>query len=195
MATSLDITLPFAGFATVLLATGLMRLGELWVSRRRLRERPGEALVDEPALFPAMAGLHTALVALPLLEVWGWPRAFDSRTALFAAVLLMAATALRVWTLSSIGIAWNVRVVRPEEHTVVTKGPYRYIRHPNYLCVILELLALPLLHSAWISAVILTVWNAAVLTVRIRTEEAMLMAIPRWRDAFAERARLIPGVF
>ena len=78
---------------------------------------------------------------------------------------------------------------------VVTHGPYSFIRHPNYLCVILELAALPLLHSAWLSALVLTAWNAGVLFVRIRTEEAMLMQIPRWRDAFSRRARLIPGVF
>ena len=195
VATSLALSLPVVGFSLALGATGLMRLGELWVSRGRIAERPADALVGEPALFPAMAGLHTALVVLPLAEVWFLERAFQSLVAGLAFAVLLVATGLRVWTLRTIGIAWNVRVVRPESETVVTRGPYRFIRHPNYLCVILELAALPLLHSAWISAVVLTLWNAAVLSVRIRTEEAMLMEIPQWRDAFADRARLIPGVF
>lgn len=181
-----------AAFAAVLLATGAMRLVELGVSVRRLRARP-DALVPEPALFPAMAGLHAALVALPLLELWAFDRPFRPWLAVAAALVLVAATALRVWTLRTIGRSWNVRVVAPE--VVTTGGPYQYIRHPNYLCVILELAALPLLHGCWLAALALGVWNAAVLAVRIRTEEAMLIRNDAWRDHFSRRARLVPGVF
>lgn len=180
------------GFASLLLAVGAMRLVELGVSVRRIRARP-DAVVAEPSLFPAMAGLHAALVALPLLEWWALDPPFRVPLALGSAAVLVAATALRVWTLRTIGRSWNVRVVSPD--VVVTGGPYRYIRHPNYLCVILELAALPLLHGCWRSAIALGVWNAAVLAVRIRTEEAMLMRIDAWREHFAARARLLPGVF
>lgn len=188
------ISLPFAVFSGLLLTTGAMRLVEVVVSVRRFRARP-DALVGEPRLFPAMALLHAGLVFAPIAEVALLERPFVPALAAFSIVLLVAASALRVWTLGAIGGAWNVRVVRPDAHAVATTGPYRYIRHPNYLCVILELLALPLLHSAWWSAIALGLLNAAVLTVRIRTEEAMLMQIDAWREAFAERARLIPGVF
>lgn len=181
-------------FALVLLATGLMRLVELGVSVRRMRERPGD-VVDEPRLFPFMALLHAGLVLLPIAEVLWLDRPFRVGWAATAGAVLVLATALRVWTLRTIGWAWNVRVVQPPEDAVVTSGPYRYIRHPNYVCVIAEIAALPLLHGAWCSALALSVWNAGVLFVRIRTEEDMLMKIPAWRQAFADRARLIPGVF
>jgi methyltransferase len=164
------------------------------VSIRRQRARP-DAVVREGGLFAAMAGLHAALVALPLAEVWLRGVGFDPREGAVAGALLASATALRIWTLSTIGGAWNVRIVRPEPDAIATTGPYRWIRHPNYLCVVLELLALPLFHGAWGSVVVLGAWNAAVLAVRIRNEEAVLSAIPAWRAAFADRARLVPGVW
>ena len=110
-------------------------------------------------------------------------------------MLLIAATVLRVWTLRTIGIAWNVRIVEPKAETVVTSGPYAYIRHPNYVAVILEIAALPLFHSAWIPVIGLTLLNALVLFFRIRTEVATLMAVPAWRAAMASRARFVPGIF
>ncbi len=182
----------FAVFAALLAATGAMRLVELGVSVRRIRRRPG-AVVAEPRLFPAMAALHAGLVVGPVVEVVVAGRPFRPWLGFACLAVLAAATALRGWTLWTLGGAWNVRVVRPD--AVVTSGPYRYIRHPNYLCVILELLALPLFHGAWVSAAALGAVNAAVLAARIRTEEAALMQVDGWREAFADRARLIPGVF
>ena len=185
----------FAAFAALLLGTGAMRLVELLVSVRRARSRGDQAVVPEPLLFPLMAALHTLLVFAPLAEVWWLARPFLPAAAVVSALLLVTATVLRVWTLRTIGIAWNVRVVRPEASTIVTGGPYAYIRHPNYLAVILEIAALPLFHGAWWSVVGLTLLNAAVLAIRIPTEERMLSEVPAWREAMAGRARLIPGVF
>ena len=183
----------FALFVGLLLATGLMRLVELAVSVRRMRARP-DAVVAEPRLFPFMALLHAALVGLPILEVVTLERPFSWAWAGPAFVLLGLATALRIWTLRTIGGAWNVRVVAPPSGGIATGGPYRWIRHPNYLCVILEIAALPLVHGAWIAAIALSVWNAAVLAVRIPTEEATLRTIPAWKEAFEGRARLVPGL-
>ena len=188
------MTATFGVFAAVVLLTGVMRLAELWVSVRRMRARPDD-VVSEPLKFPFMALLHVGLVILPLAEVWWVPRTFEPVVAAVAGGLLVAATGLRIWTLRTLGWAWNVRVVQPPEAAVVSTGPYLYIRHPNYLCVIVEIVALPLLHAAWWSALGLSLWNAAVLFVRIRTEEDMLMKVPAWRQAFMDRARLIPGVF
>ena len=180
-------------FIVLLLGTGAMRLGELAVSIRRMRARPDD-VVSEPRLFPVMALLHGGLVFAPLVEVWVLERPVVMPLAVGALGLFGLATVLRVWTLSTIGIAWNVRVVRPPADAIATGGPYRWIRHPNYLVVILEILALPLIHTAVVSAVALSALNAAVLWHRIRTEEAVLMEVPAWREAFADRARLIPGI-
>lgn len=185
---------PFLLFVTLLAATGLMRLGEVVVSVRRMRARPG-ASISEPWLFPLMVVLHVGLVFGPLAEVLWLERSFSPWIGGAALGVLVAATVLRVWTLSTIGIAWNVRVVKPEEQTVVTSGPYAWIRHPNYLVVILEIAALPLVHGAWLASIALTGLNGFVLFHRIRTEEAMLSTVPAWKTAFADRARLLPGLF
>ncbi|MGE0711886.1 MAG: isoprenylcysteine carboxylmethyltransferase family protein [Planctomycetota bacterium] len=182
-----------AVFLGVLGLVALVRLAEVIVSRARLRARP-EALVAEPALFPLMVLLHVGLIALPALEVLGLERPFRPALCAAAAAVLVAATALRVWTLRTIGRAWNVRVVVPDPDAVVTSGPYAWIRHPNYLVVILEIASLPLLHGAWISALSLSLLNACVLSRRIRTEEAALSQLPAWREAMADRKRLIPGL-
>ena len=182
-----------AAFLGLLGLIALVRLGEVVVSRRRLRERP-EALVAEPGLFPLMVLLHAGLIALPALEVIGLERPLRWPLAAGAGLVLALATLLRVWTLRAIGRAWNVRVVVPAEGAIVTAGPYRWIRHPNYLVVILEIASLPLLHGAWLSALGLSLLNAAVLARRIRTEEAALNELPAWREAMADKPRLIPGL-
>jgi len=184
---------PFLVFAGLLLLTGGMRLVELIVSVRRVRARP-DALVAEPGLFPAMALLHTGLVAAPIAEVLLAGRPFVPWVAACAVAGLVGATALRIWTLRTIGASWNVRVVVPEATGIATTGPYAYIRHPNYLCVIVEIACLPLLHTAWLSALALSIGNALVLWRRIRTEEAALSQIPAWREAMADRWRLVPWV-
>jgi len=178
--------LAFAGLLTLV---GVTRLGELVVSARR----PG-ARVAEPGLWPLMVLLHTASVVAPLVEVLALDRPFPPALAAAAGLVLLGALALRVWTLRTIGRSWNVRVVRPEEGAIATSGPYAWIRHPNYLVVVLELAALPLLHGAWLSALALSLLNGFVLQRRIRTEEATLRSSPAWWAAMEHKARLVPGL-
>ena len=184
----------FLVFAGLLLATGMMRLVEIVVSVRRIRRRPG-ALVREPWLFPLMALLHVALVFGPLVEVLRLERPVVPALAAAAGAVLILAVVLRVWTLKTIGRSWNVRVVVPAPGEIVTTGPYAWIRHPNYLVVILEVAALPLLHTAWISCLVLSSINAFVLFHRIRIEESQLERIEEWRRAMSGRPRLVPGIF
>jgi len=179
-------------FAGLLLATGIMRTVEAIVSARRIRAADAPP-VAEPWLFPLMALLHVGLVMTPLVEVLWLGRPFLPALAAAAGCVLVAATALRVWTLRSVGPAWNVRVLRPAR--IVTTGPYAFIRHPNYLAVILEVAALPLLHTAWIAALGLSALNGFVLYHRIRVEERMLSTLPDWREAMAHRPRLLPRPF
>ena len=186
------MTVWFVVFVLLLAMTGGMRLIELLVSQRRLRE-DRDRLIAEPWLFPWMAVLHAGLVVAPLAEVVLLERPVSVAVGAVALAVFALATLLRIWTLRTIGRSWNVKVVRPER--VVTTGPYRFIRHPNYLVVILEIAALPAIHGAWISMVALTLVNAGVLFVRIRTEERVLRADPDWWNAMKDRARLIPGVF
>jgi methyltransferase len=109
---------------------------------------------------------------------------------------LATATALRIWTLRTLGDSWSTRVTRfvGGGRRVVTDGPYRYIRHPNYLAVILELAALPMAGGAVVTAIAASLVNALVLSRRIPLEERELAADPAWRAAMLPLPRLLPRV-
>ena len=181
-------------FALVLGAEGLQRLVELWVSKKRQVERgqSGVAPVREAAWY-FMVLLHALLFVLPPLEIVAFNRPFLWAVAGPSLALLLFAKVLRYWALSTLGKSWNARVVKP--NTVVAEGPYRFIRHPNYLVVIIELAVVPLLCTAYFSALFLSVMNALVLFARIRTEEETLFSIPGYREAMGGKARFLPGVF
>lgn len=173
----------------MLAAFGAGRLYELTISRRHERARGGTRAAART--FPVMVAAHVALVGLPLVEVWRHP---DRRPRWGWAAVLAGATALRVWSIRTLGEEWNARAAVPADLRPVSAGPYRYIRHPNYVAVILEVLAVPLVAGAWHSAIVLSALNAAVLVDRIRAEERLLDASPAYRDAFAGKPRFIPRV-
>ncbi|MFZ9888436.1 MAG: isoprenylcysteine carboxylmethyltransferase family protein [Myxococcota bacterium] len=178
-------------FIGLLLGVGLLRIAELVVSRahsKRAGER-GERPRPELA-FVFMVALHTVPFWLSPVEVFLWHRPFLPALAGVSGIALLLAGGLRIWTLRTLGAAWNVRIVKPG--AVVTSGPYRFIRHPNYLVVITELLFLPLFHSAYFTALVLTVCNALVLWKRIPAEEKVLFEVPGYRELMGPKPRFLP---
>jgi methyltransferase len=172
----------------VVALVGVQRLRELALSRRNERGVRGARAAARS--YPVMVAAHAGLCTLPLVEV-----AVRGRGARWPALwlgLLGGATALRWWSIRTLGGSWNVRAVVPADLRPVTGGPYRFIRHPNYLAVALEFAALPLAGGATWSALGLSLLNAAVLADRIREEERLLAATPGYEEAFRGRARLIP---
>lgn len=91
--------------------------------------------------------------------------------------LVLASQALRWWCIRTLGRQWNTRIVVAPGLPLVRSGPYRWLRHPNYVAVVVEGAALPMVHSAWITAAAFTVLNAAVLRVRIRAENSALATV------------------
>jgi methyltransferase len=142
--------------------------------------------------YPLMVAAHVGLCTLPLVEVVARRR--RPRAPVLWVGVLAAATALRWWSIASLGTSWNVRGVVPADLRPVTRGPYRFIRHPNYLAVALEFAALPLAGGATWSALGLSLLDGLVLADRIRQEERLLEAVPGYEAAFRGRARLIPGL-
>ncbi|QPA32729.1 isoprenylcysteine carboxyl methyltransferase family protein [Thermaerobacillus caldiproteolyticus] len=116
------------------------------------------------------------------LSPW-WPFLFSFFTAV---------QGLRIWTLWSLGRLWNTKIlVLPNAHVVV-KGPYRWLRHPNYLIVTLEMILIPLLFEAYWTALIFSVLNAFLLSIRISTEEQALSAMTNYKHKFRDRPRFFP---
>lgn len=166
---------------TVLVAlVGVERLVELVVSTRNARwafERGGRE--TGPGHYPVMVLLHTGLLVGALVEVW-WRRPEVAPLLGWAMlVLVVASQALRWWCIASLGRRWNTRVIVVPGLPLVTRGPYRLLRHPHYVAVVVEGVALPLVHAAWITALVFTVCNAALLWVRISQEQrALTQAAP-----------------
>ena len=120
-----------------------------------------------------MVVLHTGLLAGCLLEASPAPPV-PARARLADARLVLAAQGLRWWCIATLGHQWNTRVVVVPDASRVTGGPYRFLPHPNYVAVVVEGVALPLVHTAWITALVFTVLNAALLSTRIKVENAAL---------------------
>jgi methyltransferase len=177
----------------VVAAVGAQRLRELGLSRRNERGVRGSRAAGRS--YPLMVAAHAALCTLPLVEVsLRGGRRRPGRSAGVWLGVLGAATMLRWWSIRSLGPSWNVRAVVPEDLRPVTWGPYRFVRHPNYLAVALEFAALPLAGGATWCAVGLSLLDAAVLADRIRAEERLLTAVPGYEEAFRGRKRLVPGL-
>ena len=162
-----------------MLAVGLERLAELVVSKRNAAwsfERGG--VETGQGHFPFMVVLHTGFLVGALVEVW--VRRPDPPAVLVVAMLVLAVgqpgAALVVH--HTLGPRWNTRVIVVPGLAPVTGGPYRLLSHPNYVAVVVEGLALPLVGGAWITALVFTVVNAALLRVRLRVENEALAGLP-----------------
>ncbi|MEO8517601.1 MAG: isoprenylcysteine carboxyl methyltransferase family protein [Dermatophilaceae bacterium] len=160
-------------YVALILAVAAERLLELVVSKRNLtwaRTHGGREYGF--GHYPFMVFLHTGLLVAclveaghrPFIPALGWP--------MFALVLL--AQALRWWCITVLGPRWNTRIVVVPGLPLVDRGPYRWMRHPNYVAVVVEGIALPLVHTAWITALVFTVVNAGLLRVRISAENLAL---------------------
>ncbi len=171
----------------------LERLFEVALSRRhvaRALERGGKEFGAER--FGIMKVLHIGLLVSSAAEVILLTRPFIPLLGYPMLGLAVAAMALRYWAVLTLGPYWNVRVVVVPGATPVTSGPYRYLRHPNYVAVITEGRAIPLLHSAWITAMWFTVLNAFALRDRIRCEEQALAEHCGYQGHLVDRPRFIP---
>lgn len=161
------------GYIALILLVAVERLAELVVSKRNLQWSTAHGGREFGAgHYPVMVALHTGLLAGAVYEArarrrWIWP----------AFWVVLAAQALRWWCISTLGTQWNTRVVVVPGAPRVAGGPYRFVPHSNYLAVILEGAALPLVGGAWITAAVFSVANALLLRTRIRVENDALKSL------------------
>ncbi|MDX3054561.1 isoprenylcysteine carboxyl methyltransferase family protein [Streptomyces sp. NE06-03E] len=162
-------------YAALVLAVAAERLAELALALRNARWSLARGGTEAGrGHYPVMVALHTALLAACLAETWLAGRPFVPWFGWTMVAVVAAAQGLRWWCVRTLGRRWNTRVIVVPGLPLVTGGPYRWLRHPNYVAVAAEGAALPLVHGAWVTAVLFTVLNAALLTVRIRCEEGAL---------------------
>lgn len=181
-------------FSGLWLAVVLQRLWEMRVSRRHeaaLRARG--AIEHAREQMPWMVAVHASWLLGTLLEVWLLQRPFMLAMALPAFLLFALGQALRLSAMHTLGERWTVRVITPTSgEPAVARGIYRYLRHPNYLGVILEIAALPLIHGAYLSALFSSACNGVLLWARIRAEERALSSTSSYAAQFHDRPRFVP---
>lgn len=165
-------------YGLLVLATGLERVAELVVSARNARWSFARGGAESGrGHFPAMVALHTGLLVACVAEVVVADRPFLPWLGWPMLVLVLASQGLRWWCIATLGPRWNTRVIVVPGLELVRRGPYRRLPHPNYVAVVVEGLALPLVHTAWVTAVVFTVLNAwLLLGFRIPAEERALRA-------------------
>lgn len=161
-------------FTVLIGAVAVERLAELVLSRRHAAWALERGGVESGAgHYPVMVVLHSGLLLGALAEVWLSGRDFVSWGWLMVA-LVAGSQALRWWCIATMGPRWNTRVIVIPGMPLVTSGPYRWLSHPNYLAVVVEGAALPLVHQAWWTAGVFTLANVALLSRRLRVENAAL---------------------
>jgi len=179
------------GYLAFLALFAAERVAELLLSRRNARiafARSGVEAGREHfrwmaavhALFLPACAAEVLLLSRPFLGLAGW--AFVGAA--------IGAQALRWWAIASLGWRWNVRVIVVPSEPVVRRGPYRFLRHPNYVAVAVEMLCVPLAHGAWLTAIAFSLLNLWLLRVRVRVEEEALGAA--WERVFSGVPRFIP---
>ena len=158
--------------AIIVALVAVERIAELIRARRNTQALLAKGGVEVGAgHYPLLVLLHGAWLATLLYVVpadtvpsWGWLGLF---------VLLQA---LRLWVLASLGPYWTTRIITLPGAPLVRSGPYRFLRHPNYVVVVAEIAVLPLVFGRWDLAVAFSLLNAAVLAWRLRVENAALAA-------------------
>ena len=165
-------------YTLLIAAVAVERVAELVVSQRNLKWSRQHGGVEFGARhYPVMVVLHTALLVACLFEAAH--RAFIPALGWPMLALVVAAQMLRWWCIITLGHQWNTRVVVVPDASRISGGPYRFLPHPNYVAVVIEGIALPLVHSAWITALVFTALNAALLRTRISVENRALETLHR----------------
>ena len=162
-------------FTVLVVLVGLERLAELVVSKRNAAWSKEQGGVETGfSHYPFMVVLHTGLLVGALVEAYARRPDVPSALAWSMLVVVLLTQALRWWCIATLGRRWNTRVIIVPGLAPVTGGPYRLLRHPNYLAVVVEGLALPLVAGAWLTATAFTLLNLPLLSVRLRCENAAL---------------------
>ena len=162
-------------YAAVIGVTVLERLVELIVARRNAAWSFAHGGIEYGSgHYPWMVAMHAAFLVSCVAEPVLLQRSFIPEVAWTCIVIAVLSQLLRWWVIFTLGYQWNTRVIIVPELQRITSGPFRYLSHPNYIAVITEILVLPLIHGGWLTAIVFSLLNARLLSIRIRCENDAL---------------------
>ncbi|QUW23181.1 isoprenylcysteine carboxyl methyltransferase [Sporosarcina sp. Marseille-Q4063] len=162
----------------------IQRIVELVIAKRNEKWMRSQGAFEAGAEhYPIMVAMHIAFFISLLIEVLVLDRPLSPLWIPLLSIFLIAQVA-RVWCLASLGKFWNTKIIILPGADVVKKGPYQFIRHPNYVIVATELLVLPLIFNAYFTAIVFSILNIWMLSVRIPTEEKALKEVTNYKEKF-----------
>ncbi|MDB4976938.1 MAG: hypothetical protein JWN48_5279 [Myxococcaceae bacterium] len=177
----------------LLLAVVVQRLLEVRISRLNEAQLKARGASEHaPEQMPVMIAVHATWLVACALEVWLFHRPLTRWLALLSLLLFCGGQALRLLAIHQLGGRWTVKIITLPGAAPVTGGIFRYLRHPNYVGVVLEIAALPLIHGAYLTALVFSIANGVLLSRRIRAEERALSESSNYEAAFAGRPRMVP---
>ena len=186
------MVISLAAYLVILAALALERVFHLALASRNARRALAMGAVEHGrGHYPVMAAFHALFLVSAAAEAIVLRRPFPGTLGWIALGGTLGAQALRYWSVVSLGSRWNTRIIVFPESPPISRGPYRFMRHPNYLAVIVEIACVPLIRGCWLTAVVFSIGNAMLLWVRIRAEEAAMG--PRYALEFRGRMRLVPN--
>jgi methyltransferase len=187
------MVISLTAYLALLAALGAERIAELIISKRHARWAFAHGAVESGAgHYQAMAAFHTLFIFSCAAEAIILKRAFLPIAGWIALSGALLAQALRYWAVITLGPRWNTRILVLPNTAPVMSGPYRFMRHPNYLAVVIEMICVPMIYDCWLTAIVFSTGNAVILYVRIKAEESALGA--RYREMFGSLPRLLPRV-
>lgn len=176
-------------FISLLIA---QRVSEVAVAKNNEKIMKKQGAIEYGKLhYPFIVGMHVLFFLSFLAEVLFLERELSPVWFIIVPFILLAQI-LRYWALASLGTCWNTKILMVPNLKVVAKGPYKYIRHPNYLVVALEFLLLPLLFKAYFTAILFTILNGCIMGIRIPAEENALMKNSSDHEKYFLTERFLP---
>ena len=185
------ISLPV--YLGIIAALALERGFELYIAQRNATRAFAAGAVEiGQRHYRAMVALHGAFLVACAVESIARGSGASAAVAAPAIAAELFAQFLRYWVILTLGRRWNTRIIVFPDARPVTSGPFRFVRHPNYLAVTIELVAVPLIGGAWVTAIVFSLGNAILMMVRIPAEERALGQ--SYAGAFASLPRFLPRI-
>lgn len=165
----------------------IQRITEVFIAKQNEKKMLAQGAYEVGAShYPYMVALHVSFFVSLIAEVLIFERGISPLFPLFLLIFLFV-QGLRIWCLTTLGTFWNTKIIILPGARVVSKGPYLFIKHPNYVVVCIEIVLLPLMFQAYITALCFTLLNLAMLSVRIPLEEKALSEATNYNDEFKKK--------
>ncbi|MBT2695104.1 isoprenylcysteine carboxyl methyltransferase family protein [Bacillus sp. ISL-55] len=172
----------------------LQRITELVIARKNEAWMKDQGAVEfGQGHYPAMVSIHTAFFISFILEVNLLGKNLSDYWPVLLALFIFTQT-MRIWALASLGRFWNTKIIILPGANVIKRGPYKIIKHPNYLIVAIELIVIPLMFNAYITLAVFTLLNILILSIRIPAEEKALRELTKYESEFSKQGRFVPNL-